>query len=332
MSGEQPTPTNDAASVDTSTDTGAADASADALNDEQVVALYNDWDGELESLESQPFYNEIEKLTPDQIREALKTGYGKARNNATRALHEKATKLTHTTKRYETLNAGLKEKAEMFSQRLEEMQKATEASAESGGVAPEQLEALKAGLQTKLNEANEKLQDIQGKAAQYFADNKTLVDAYKRSQWEKQQMQKDFTERLQATQTNLQAKLQQLAQERDTYRNQMVQANEATNNKVFDDAFPYLKGDAERRTAAYNMYNSMLRNALKAKNGEYYSDEEWERIEKVTQAQVSAIYPELNPEPAKLPESEKLAQAANGVGGGEAKPFKHTSSHVGGII
>ena len=331
MSGEQPIDTTPTTPEDGATPEVSPEVT---LDDSQVEAMYADWDGELESLESQEFFSNLDKMQPDQIREALKSGYSKVRNNATRALHEKSTKLAHTAKRYESLNATMKEKAELFSQRLDEMQKATEASAESGGVAPEALEALKAGLQTKLDEAANKLKETEAQAAQYFEDNKQLVDAYKRSRWELDQLKNDFQSRMSAFQTNAKSQLDSLTKERDAFRAQVLDASRSVAERAFDEQFPYLSGDAERRGKAMEMYNAGLRRALGMlpEGQQHYPDDQWERIEQVTKAQVMALYPETNPAPAAPPAAEKLAQQPAGTGGGAKPAFQRKNSHIGGIM
>ena len=331
MSGEHPNTTDTAVAEAPAAETsGEVETTASSEPEVDVSSMYADWDGELESLEAQPFYQNLDKLSGDDLREALKLGYSKARNNVTTALHTKAQGLAEAKKRYDSLSSIMEDKSRAFSERLEQFQKAAEASSDNG-VAPEALEALKAGLQTKLDELQGKLGETEKQAAEYYQDNRKLYEGYQKLKWERDNLAQNAQTQMQALKTNFEAKLNALAAERDHFRGQVEASNRSARDRDFDNAFPHLAQDRERREEASRMYFSALQAHMsRLKPGEYYPDEQWEKLEAITQAQIKALYPDSNPPQTTMPAAETLAQKPGSVQTGG--PKRRAPKPTGGIF
>lgn len=273
--------------------------------------MYEGWDGELDSLDNQEWFTNIDKLQPDQIREAVRHGYKQNRDNVTRALHTKSVELAGIRRNLEGLQGTLTDRASQYANEIEKLQAMMTSD---DGNADERYDALKSGFDTQLAEFKGKVTQFESQNRELFDDNRQLLTAYERAKGETQGMRQHFAQELNAFRANAGRAYSQMKQERDYLAQQVYETNQRQLDQEFDQRFTYLAKDEARRGDALDAYYGALQAHVQRNGGKLFPDDQWERIEEVTMAQVKALYPEMNPVPGSMPGAESLAQTPRSSG------------------
>lgn len=270
-------------------------------------SLYTGWDGELESLDGQEWFSGLQ----GEVQQVVRGGYKQARDNVTRALHAKSAELAGVRRNLEGLQGSLREKASQYASEIEKLQQLMQSDE---GNSDERVAALRSGFDSQVADFQKKMEAYESQNRELFDDNRQLLTAYERAKGETAGIRDHFNRELASFRHSAQQAYGQMQQERDYYRSQMQETNQRQLDQEFDSEFTYLAKDEARRGEAMNAYYGALQAHIQRNNGRLFPDEQWEQIERVTAAQVKALYPETNPAPAKLPEAEALAQAARSSG------------------
>ncbi len=312
------TPSTPSSEVVDTPNTGGEDLGAGepiAPEPDDVSGDYAGWDGELESLDNQQWFTQLE----GGAREALRGGYRATRTNVTKALHAKATELAQLRREVERQEQHHSTRATQYAAAIEKLQSLME---DEDADSSERVTALKAGYEERVAGFKAEVAKYQSDNSELFSDNRELLSAFERAKGETAGIRSHYENQLASFRQRAESAYHQMRQERDHYAHRASESNERELEQEFGATFPYMGHDDSRRAEAQAAYFDTLRAHVTRNNGKLYPDEQWERIEQITAAQVRALYPELNEKPPSMPAAEGLAQTPRSAGTSTYQSFR----------
>lgn len=279
----------------------------------EEVPSYN-WNGELESLETNEFFSKIED---DNIRGFIKSGFEQFRKNADRLLHKKSAALSQATANTESMMSEV-------SALRDRLKAAADTIGSDDADVKQQLEGIKASYDSELSDFKSKLAEQESLLETLGKEKMAIADELKREQLQFDVDRRSIKQQVDAFKADAQSKIDELFAEMTKYKEQAETYEKAQQEREYETAvrnfkseFPHIDTkDVDTFKKAMNDYYTVVEGMCQAAEarGVNVTDDVVAKYEEIAKAQILKEYPVTNPKAASAPDSERLASPPRAQG------------------